>query len=167
MRLLLSATAFAAALLASPAAEACSCICQKNSQPENATERSEQVRKTIKAFDYVFIGEIVAIGAAVPLPVDAPEFAIPFHSVTIRPAKILKGPAADVITVMARLGDGGNCFNELSVGDEFKGLAIARAMPGAPRTGTAIATTGRSSIATVHCPLPITQNHVRAAASAD
>jgi hypothetical protein len=123
MRLLIAAMAVAAMFLAAPAAEACSCICDNSKQPRNGIERREQERQTLLNFDYVFLGEVVAVGEALPLPADAHPFAIPLHTITIRAVKIAKGPAADTITVLARLGDGGNCFNELEVGDLFRGLA--------------------------------------------
>lgn len=114
---------FAAALFAAPAAEACSCDCRGIHQPQNATERRQQVRKTIRSYDYLFIGEIVAIGEPEPLHADEPGFGNRFHRITIRPTKILKGPQSEFITVMARISDGSNCTDEVAIGDHFRGLA--------------------------------------------
>lgn len=120
---ILAGLCFAAALLAAPAAEACSCDCRGTYQPENATERRQQVRKTIRSYDYLFIGEIVAISEPEPQPEGAPSYEPQFHRITIRPAKILKGPQAELITVRARISTGSNCTDEVSVGDHFRGLA--------------------------------------------
>lgn len=123
MRLLIPTIVIAGSILAAPAAQACSCFCDDSKQPRNGIERREQARQTLLNFDYVFLGEVVAIGDALPLPAEAHPFATPLHSVTIRPVKIAKGPQAETITVLARLGDGSNCFNELEVGGHFRGLA--------------------------------------------
>jgi hypothetical protein len=109
--------------MAAPVAEACSCICPDDSRARNGIERREQVRQTILKHDYLFIGEVIAIGEALPLPENASPFADPLHAITIRPLKIVKGPRTETITVLARLGSGSNCLNELSIGSHFRGLA--------------------------------------------
>jgi hypothetical protein len=123
MRLMIAAMAVAPMLLVAPAAEACSCICDETKQPRNGIERREQARQTMLNFDYVFLGEVVAISDELPLPADAHPLAAPLHTVTIRAVKIAKGPEAQTITVVARLGNGSNCSTVLEIGDLFRGLA--------------------------------------------
>ncbi len=104
-----------------PAAEACTVICDQKSQPRNASERAEQVRKAVEKYDYIFVGEVVSIGPSEAVKV-RPNITVDFNSVTIRTTKIIKGDPTELITVRLVLDDGGNCGVDAVVGEYFEGI---------------------------------------------
>lgn len=80
------------------------------------------MRKAVKTYDYIFVGEVVSIGASEEVAVLS-NIKVEFTPVTIRPTKIIKGDPADLITVRLVLNDGGNCGVDAAVGAYFEGVA--------------------------------------------